>query len=158
MESNKQLTYNPHVRYLDMNLIKKWTEMPTSAKQQEAISFYNNFFRSCGICKEVYQYVCFMRMIIICSIRDLNWDFCQECNCSVCDKCDCSIYHLDYQLALWEDVYGEVLFSWCRVMRRRQRPRRNQRRKRTNSKINNPHLLCLHKPKLIYLIEDQKSI
>ena len=54
MEGNKQLTYNPHVRYLDMNLIKKWTEMPTSAKQQEAVAFYRTFFRNCGICKDVY--------------------------------------------------------------------------------------------------------
>ena len=38
------------------------------------------------------------------SVGDVPMKYCQECAFPVCDGCDCSVYHLDYQLAHWEEV------------------------------------------------------
>ena len=38
------------------------------------------------------------------SVGNVPMKFCQECNFPVCEHGDCSMYHLDYQLAHWDDV------------------------------------------------------
>ncbi|KAK8819900.1 hypothetical protein WA538_002003, partial [Blastocystis sp. DL] len=81
---------NPYVDRMNISLLHEASVTPSSF-QKQALSFFTTYFVACGICHRYYFR------------RDPDLTFCSECNCFVCSGCDCSVFHLDYQLAHWDE-------------------------------------------------------
>ena len=92
---------NPYVDRMDIPLLHEASVIQSSF-QKQAMRFFTDHFVACGICHRYYLWERGERVTD--SRRDPDLTFCSECNCFVCSGCDCSVFHLDYQLAHWEDV------------------------------------------------------
>ena len=86
---------------MNISLLHEASVTPSSF-QKQALSFFTTYFVACGICHRYYLWERDER--VTGSRRDPDLTFCSECNCFVCSGCDCSVFHLDYQLAHWDEV------------------------------------------------------
>ena len=118
---------NPYIAQMDIAFLHETSITMQSQVQKRALAFFQKYFKQCGICHSFYQFG--LWKVFTCSSKDNRLKYCNECNCFVCSQCDCSVFHLEYQLAHWEDVELGQSFK-CRMYQKRQRERKRERRKR----------------------------
>ena len=77
------------------------------------------------------------------SHKDNRVRHCSECNCYVCSNCNCAVFHLDYQLAHWDDVELGLSVE-SRMHQQKLKRKREERRKGRET-----NLISLRKRRLI---------
>ena len=123
---------NPYIAQMDIAFLHESSETMQSQVKKRACAFIMSISGNAKFVIPITSMNCVWNLNNSC--KDSRIRHCSECNCFVCSNCNCSVFHLDYQLAHWDDVELSRCIK-CRMSQQKLKRRRKEKRKRRETSL-----------------------